>query len=122
MKLTLRKSDFTDDWYVIERMEHDNRTWFEPLGDNAMQFCTSSRFSDADVEGTLEEMGEIAKAIRERGTYHARRCAVDARGDSVTFESPRNSTVEGVCTYDEALALAELIDRQEAANRERVDA
>ena len=31
MKLILLKTDVLDDWYVIERAEHDGRVWSEPV-------------------------------------------------------------------------------------------
>ncbi len=65
MKLTLSNGSF-DDWYLIERAEHDGRVWLEPMGPGAMALCCSSRISDADVEGSREEMLAIAQAIEER--------------------------------------------------------
>lgn len=112
IKLTLRKSDPDGDWdwWVIERAEHDGRTWMEQTGPNSMALRCSARFSDADVEGSADEMREIAKAIRARGRYSAKRCAVRVEGDVVSFRSPRNSTMEGVTSLACADELAKLIE------------
>lgn len=109
MKLTLTKSDFLDDWYLIERAEHDGRSWLEPIGPNATALRCSSRFSDADVEGTGAEMLAIADAIERRDRVSFKRCAVNARADPVTFCSPRNSRTDGECSLAEADELVALI-------------
>ena len=81
-----------DDWWVIERA---------PVG----------RLLDADVEGTAEEMRGIAAAIRARGRYSAKRCAVDAREpDGVRLWSPRNSAAAALVDYAEADCLAVVIE------------
>lgn len=104
--LACRKSDFTDDWYVIERAVHDGRQWLEHVPGGLSLQC-SSRFSDADIEGTMEEMQAIARAIIERGKAHFKRCSVDACASStVFFSSPRNSTRNGEATLEAADALA----------------
>ncbi len=116
MKLTMRKSG--EDWYVIERSEHDGRSWLEAvpgLGPNCMAFMTSARFSDADVEGTLEEMVAIAEAIEKRDSVSFKRCAVRIDGSHAFFQSPRNSMREGECTVREATELAAEIRRVAAA-------
>lgn len=112
MKLTIRRSDALSDWYVIERAEHDGRAWFEPLGHHSMALRCSSRFSDADVEGTAEEMRAIADAIEKRATVSFRRCAVSVQGESVLFWSPRNSMKDGIVLYTEAAELAALIRKE----------
>lgn len=109
MRLTIKKSDSIGDWYIIERAEHDGRTWLESEGPNAMSLRCSSRFSDADVEGDGVEMLAIAEAIEKRSTESFRRCAVDATKEPVTFSSPRNSQTDGECTLAEADELAALI-------------
>jgi hypothetical protein len=111
MKLTIRKSDPAD-WYVIERAEHDGLVWLEQLDEHAIAVRCSSRFSDADVEGTGEEMLAIAKAIENRSDTRFRRCAVSIRGDSVAFWSPRNSQDKGSVSYTEAVELAALIRKE----------
>lgn len=109
MKLTLRKSDAMDDWWVIERAEHDGRTWLQKVGPSAMELRASSRFSDADVEGAGIEMRGVALAIQTRGSFRAKRCAVEVRGDLVAFSSPRNSREDGIVSLAEADELALLI-------------
>jgi hypothetical protein len=108
MKLTINKPG-DEDWYLIERAEHDGRTWVETVmvgGHPCMSFMTAARFSDADVEGSAEEMRDIATAIETRSTESHKRCGVDATGDPVKFRSPRNSQRDGECTLVEADALA----------------
>ena len=104
MKLTIRKSG--EDWYTIERAEHDGRMWMEGRGPNVMALCSSARISDADVEGTGEEMLGIARAIMARDRFSEKRCAVDASCDPVRFWSPRNSMRDGTSSLAEADALA----------------
>lgn len=111
MKLICRKSEWMDDWYVIERAEHDGKEWLEQTGKNGFSFQTSSRFSDADVEGNAKEMLAIAKAIREKGRISFKRCSVKADAEPVLFCSPRNSQEDGECRYQEAVQLAEQIER-----------
>lgn len=106
MKLALVKSDVMDDWYLIERAEHDGRKWFEETGPNTSVLRCSSRFSDADVEGQACEMLEIAEAIERRSRVSFKRCAVDARTEPVRFRSPRNSREDGEVSYAEAADLA----------------
>ena len=78
------------DWFMIERAEHDGREWSEPR-DYGSAFMTSARISDADIEGTFDEMLGIAAAIERRHAFNARRCAVVVDGDFAAFWSPRNS-------------------------------
>ena len=109
MKLTIVKSCI-DDWWVIERAEHDNTRWIERINHDTYgcdYHMYSGRFSDyADVEGPTSEMLEIARAIKDRGSESFKRCAVQVLGDKVFFESPRNSERPGECTLAEADDLA----------------
>jgi|GEM_PF-7039520 len=109
-KLTLVKCDGFEDWYTIERAEHEGRQWMKPIGPHSMALMCSSRISDADVEGTRAEMLEIAKAIRERKSAWFKRCAVSFNDGSAWFESPRNSTLAGSCALGEADELAAEIE------------
>lgn len=108
-KVVLVKSEVMSDWWCIERAEHDGREWLEEA-DGYSTFMRSARISDADVEGTAEEMVEIARAIRQRGSYSAKRCAVDARGERVLFWSPRNSRVTASISREAAEDLATQIE------------
>lgn len=67
--------------------------------------------SNASVEGTADQMREIAAAIDARAFYSESRCAVDARRDPVLFWSPRNSTRTGAVPRHHAEALAAEIHR-----------
>lgn len=122
MKLTVKKSEHLDDWYLIERAEHDGRIWTEEVEPDMHVLRCSSRFSDADVEGHATEMLAIADAIEKRGEASFKRCAVDARCEQVTFRSPRNSEEDGVVPYADALALAAEIRRVCVTSTERARA
>lgn len=96
-----------DDWYTIERAHHARKFGMQPdpeLG--CMMVTYSGRISDADVEGTAEEMLSIAEAIEQRGSCSHGRCAVSVEGDLVSFRSPRNSRRDGVVRLEDADALA----------------
>ena len=92
------KSDELADWYTIERAEHDGRYWLEHEED-----CTFLRYSgricDADVEGTADEMRQIAEAILARDEADFKRCAVDATGLTVRLWSPRNGSEEAEVSF-----------------------
>ena len=89
-RLTLRAGTL-DDWYVIERAPSEGH---------------SARFSDASIEGTAEEMLALARAIKARGGFSAKRCAVAVDGEVVAFRSPRNSREDGLVSLVVADALA----------------
>lgn len=109
MRLTITQSDVMEDWYLIERETHDGRTWLEPMPGGGAMFMTSSRFSDADVEGHADQMLAIADAIEQRQSVRFKRCAVRVDGQRVFFCSPRNSQREGECTLEEADELVKVI-------------
>jgi hypothetical protein len=122
-KLTLRKSAWIDDWYVIERVEHDGREWIESREEDGVTYGSlmkSSRISDACVEGTAVEMLGIAEAIEARGSYSAKRCMVRVvDGDKAMFMSPRNSRVPGFVPLAVADALAAQIRKVLGAGAEQ---
>lgn len=109
------KSDSLPDWYAIEKAEHENRHWMEPYqsehGYSGMAMRYSGRISDADVEGTSEEMLAIASAIKQRKSISFRRCAADFTERGYQMYSPRNSQAPALITLDEADALAESITK-----------
>lgn len=109
MKIVLVKDDHEFDWYTIEKSEHENKQWLEQVGLNSFSFMDTARISDACVEGTAEEMIEIARAIENRTSASFKRCAVHFGDDGVHFCSPRNSTVDGVVSIEEADELARQI-------------
>jgi len=112
--LALRKSDALDDWYVIERADHDGREWMEPFKAGgvagAALHCSSRIEPSTDVEGTAAEMRAIAVAIRAGANVSFRRCAVAMAGPAVDLWSPRNSRTPGTVSYTDALDLADAID------------
>ena len=111
MKLTIRDCGY--DWYVIERAEHEGKSWFEADSrcPGTASFQHSGRISDAEVEGTASEMLAIAEAIEERGSVSFRRCAVRVEGNVALFRSPRNSQREGICPLEDADELVKEIRR-----------
>lgn len=106
VELTITKSDGLSNWYLIERKEHDGRVWLERTGPNSGALMCSSRIGNADVEGTLEEMLELARAIMEGGEKSFRRCAAVTVPDGVLFYSPRNSIEVTLFPRERAVALA----------------
>lgn len=112
MKILLEKSEWLDDWYTIVRAKHDGRQWLERAGSNGMKFMCSERISDACVEGTSEEMMQIAKAIKTRSSASFKRCAVWIKGDIAYFCSPRNSTIDAEVALEDADAFAESVIAQ----------
>lgn len=106
MKLACRKSDWLSDWYVIEKAKHENISQFVPIGPNAARLFNSARMSDADVEGPLAEMQDIARAILDKGNAYHKRCACQVNGEYVEFWSPRNSQRNGIVPYADAVTLA----------------
>ncbi|MEY5098407.1 MAG: hypothetical protein RJA36_1126 [Pseudomonadota bacterium] len=97
MKIILKKSDHLDDWYTIVRAEHDGREWLERIGPSASRFMCSERLSpEACIEGTAEEMIELAEAIKARGAASFKRCAVRVDGENAYFCSPKNSERDAV--------------------------
>jgi hypothetical protein len=92
MIIYLKKSEYIRDWYLIEGTGN--------------QAC---------IEGTSQEMLEIAEAIENRTSISFRRCAVYASKTYAKFESPRNSTEASEVSLEEADQLAKeihlLLDR-----------
>ena len=107
MRCQLIASDNLDDWYTIERLEHDGRTWMEPMPGGA-SFMMSARPSDACIEGTSEEMLSIAYAINRGEEAKFKRCAATVNYDgNYNLWSPRNSMQPEVVTLEEAKELAD---------------
>lgn len=107
--IKLVKSDSLPDWYTIERAVHENKDWWEPT-QYGSAYQHSGRISDACVEGSLEEMKLIAKAIRARAKFEARRCAVHIENNRAFFCSPRNSRKNASVPLEFADQLAEQIE------------
>lgn len=110
MNVVCVKSDSMDDWYCIERAEHDGRMWMEPTEYGA-KLMSSARICDADVEGTSEEMLAIAAAIRNGTSIHFKRCSALNTIDGYELHSPRNSQEAALLTLTEAHALADHITK-----------
>ena len=110
--MTLRKSDWLDDWYVIEWAEHEHTMGVVPVGGRGFAFTHSGRVGDADVEGTAAEMLALAAAIESGGWAGGSRCRAVTRPDGkVHLCSPRNSIDGIVVTRESAASLAAEIRR-----------
>lgn len=97
--------------YEIERAEHPNTRHDEPTK-RGTRLVYSGWIADASVEGSAQEMREIATAIRRRSKVTFKRAAVlvESNRCRVRFWSPRNSREDGLCSLAEADALADEID------------
>lgn len=110
-KLAVRRSDALEDWWVIERAEHDGRAWEEVHGCvHYMHY--SSDINSASVEGTADEMLAIADAIERHDDYETKRCACHWSEDGVDLWSPHNSHIATLVTHARALELAAEIRRE----------
>jgi hypothetical protein len=89
-RLTLSSCPWvSDDWYSVE----------------------PGRFGGASVEGTADEMRQIALAILSRSHARFKRTAVDATGDYCEMWNPRNS----MCRRLVPLAVADDFARRALA-------
>jgi len=98
-KLTVRRSEWTADWYVIET-------------EGGLDV------NEASIEGGLADMRELATAIKGRASQSCgRRAGVIINGNRCAFYSPRNSSDGELSWFDlaNADALAAQIDRIPAA-------
>jgi len=98
-----------DQWFQIEKANHDNVEKLVQMSDNAWIFYRSARISDSSVEGNIHEMKELANAILSNCEAVHYRCAVSPHCDGFVFWSPRNSSDVGWVTADVAIALARAI-------------
>lgn len=83
-----------EDFYVIEKENHNNESRVIPIADappGSGAWFRDSWISTSCVEGSTVEMLGIAKAIKNRGSYSAKRCAVLIEDGFAYFYSPRNS-------------------------------
>ncbi len=111
IKLTISKGSF-DDWWVLERIEHDDRTWNEPTNYGS-QYCMSRRLEKTtDVEGTKEEWIAIRKAILNKSGIDFTRCSVEHTKKGFLVESPRNSQEPILISDSSAIYLANEIERK----------
>ncbi len=109
-EMTLVKSSL-DDWYTIEFKEHDGREWWERTGTNSSSLRMSCRPSDACIEGSADEMKEIAAAIRDKRSVSFKRCEAELAGDEYWLSSPRNSRRHYAASMQTAKHLADEIER-----------
>lgn len=107
VKLRLRQPPRLPNWYVIEQDGTDD-SWHWCARTERLR--SAAQINPAHLEGSLQDMLAIARAIRARERC-ARACvAVDARRRIVKLWSPRNSRgVMTHCTRALADSLAQLI-------------
>ena len=100
--ITARKNEDLGDWYRIEWLEHDGRTWSEDAGWFSYH-CVSARIEPYTcVEGTHAEITDLARAVLAGITDESKRCAVTTIDpDTVAFWSPRNSNGRVGCVHIE---------------------
>ena len=111
IKLTIRPSSI-DNWWVLERLEHDNKIWQEST-EYGSRFCTSGRLEKTtDIEGESEQWKEMAEAIKKGTEYSARRCSVKCLSYGVELESPRNSSEPTLVSWDSAIFLMKEIEKK----------
>lgn len=92
MKIKLKKNEYLSDWYHIVRAKHDGRYWTERIDERTSRCMLSERLSpEACIEGTKDEMQQIARAITARSYVIFKSCAVDVRGKTAYFWNPRGS-------------------------------
>lgn len=102
MRLTIVKSEWMEDWYLIERAEHNGREWIEVTSPHSSAFRRPARISDADVEGTASQMIDIGKAIEDRHNHSHKRCAVEFRDGSADREAEaHNRRITNSSHYDD---------------------
>ena len=124
--IVVQQKHMGDNYWTIERAEHDGRNWMQPLGPHSSAYCLSSRLGEpsaepnmhnnADIEGDSYEMMAIAKAIENGlafGPGHQsaqvsfRRCEAVVTEEGVELMSPRNMRFPVVISHANAKALAE---------------
>ena len=99
-----------DDWYVIQKANHDGRNWFAPIKGGGQHFMCSSRIGNADIEGDKKEMLVLARAILDGEKCAFRRCSVSKpKNGRVHLNSPRNSIGYASVPVEQAHALARQI-------------
>lgn len=67
MRLKFRKSELFDDWYLIERAEHNGSSGLTQTAPFFYSFWHAARFSDADVEGAGSAMLAQREAVAAKG-------------------------------------------------------
>lgn len=110
----VKRSEFVQDWYVVVRTHHDGKTWLEPAVHEGVPYLslkTSERLSDADIEGTREEMIALMTAILDGKEASFKRCGAEPVDDGWLLGSPRNSTEWAfVSTENARKAAQEFLD------------
>lgn len=108
-ELALRPTRHAPHVYAVERAAHDGRAWVEHVGDRAQRYMTSAKICDADVQGSADELLELASAIGARGEFAGHRCAVRVAGDRAWLWSPADPGRAAVVPLARADALAAAI-------------
>ena len=113
MKIKLNDCFGDGYWYTIIRAEHDGREWIENIDTNTSRFMCSERLSpEACIEGTKEEMLDVAKAIKNNGLAKYKRVAVSFAFGGFVFWSPKNSEHEAFISVEDADEFAEQVFKE----------
>lgn len=119
MNIKLKRCEHMGDWYTIIRAKHDGKEWMDQTSPNSYRFMSSERLTpEACIEGNTDEMLEVAKAIKKRGSVSFKRVSVHFENDGVHFCSPKNSERDAIVTVEEANELAAQIFAKLTPNAE----
>lgn len=107
MKIILVQSDYGNDWYTIQRADHEGRAWLEEVHKGCLALMCSERLSpESCIEGDAFDMIELARCILKKEDCESTRCAVMFEGEFVYFWSPRNSLHKTPVGIDDATEFA----------------
>lgn len=107
-KLILVACDTIDDWWIIERAEHDGQEWEEYSADGTSAATMRSAWIvDGDIEGYAAEMRDVALAIEQGGSVCFKRCQVTWTPSGYLMGRPRGGSAPVLVTHDVARGLAE---------------
>lgn len=116
IELTLVQNDDAD-FYRIVRVNHKGERWYQDVKNCCgrvigSRLMLSERISpEADIEGTSEELLELASAIERWSESISKRCAVEFMDDYYYIWSPKNSDDKLKITVETAFTLSETIRR-----------
>lgn len=117
-KLTIYKSAYLDDWWILTREEHSGETEWEPTKYGARLKMSSRLDPYTDVEGNSAEWLAIAEALENSKDTSFTRCGVAFKPEGVLVESPRNSQDAALITVEAGKYLAAQIKEKLGAKNE----
>lgn len=107
-RVVMRRPTASEDWFVIERYDHDGRVWHEEHQGGIRRMQSANLSPESTIDGSRREMLALAYAIMsgDMATAVFKRCAVACVVDGVFFWSPKNSDTEVLIKRERALDLA----------------